>query len=88
MSLSINDLVLLDVDEEDINWDSQPSQEAFGTQLYRVQKMSVSPEITLRHHTVSITDTKAGLVRLTSPKTWNFIKVKIDPIGRLTPSND
>ena len=91
MSLSINDLVLLDVDEETLDWKSQPSQEAFGTQLYRVQKMSVSPEITFRHHTVAILvdddGNNPGRV-IKNPNTLIGIKVKVSPLGKISPSHD
>lgn len=90
MSLSINDLVLLDVDEETIDWNEAPSQESLGTQLYRVQKLTAS-QMTFRHHTVAILvddeGNNPGRV-LKTPNSLNGIKVKIDPLGRLSPSHD
>ena len=89
MSLSINDLVLLDVDEETIDWNDAPSQESFGTQLYRVQKMDVNGIITLRHHSVAILVDEEGNNpgrAIKMPNTLNGIKVTIDPIGKLSPS--
>ena len=91
MSLLINDLVLLDVDKETIDWNDSPSQESFGTQLYRVQKMDVNGIITLRHHTVAILvdddGNNPGRVNKV-PNSLKGIKVTIDSIGKLSPSYD
>lgn len=86
MSLSINEMILMDVNENDIDWNDPPSAEALGTQLYRVQKMTTTGTITFRHHTVSLTDSPIGLVFKT-PNTLRGIKVLIDSTGTIGPTN-
>ncbi len=84
MSLAINELILLDVNEDDIDWEDPPEVRGFGAQLYRVQKMDVNGNIIFRHHTVSTVTDSIGYFR----KTYNSfagLKVTIDSIGRLSP---
>jgi CRISPR-associated endonuclease Csn1 len=85
MSLMINELLLLDVEPELIDWDNPPTSADLGSQLFRVQKMSVTGIITLRHHTVSLTGESDPGVERRSPNTLRGIKVRINPLGRLSP---
>ncbi|MFC1583651.1 type II CRISPR RNA-guided endonuclease Cas9 [Candidatus Neomarinimicrobiota bacterium] len=91
MSLTRNDMVLVDVGDEDIDWTRQDFAEAVSGQLYRVQKLIADGRIILRHHTVAMLKdeqgNEPGLLRK-SISTLAGIKVKIDPFGRIKPAYD
>ncbi len=84
MSLSINELVLIDVNESDVNWNNPPSNAALGTQLYRIQKMDINGTIQFCHHTVSIADYGVGKLKKTF-NSFNGIKVTCDELGNIQP---
>ena len=84
ISLGINDLVLMDITKDDIDWNNPPSNRDLGTQLFRVQKMDVNGIIDFSHHTVSIADYSVGKMR----KNYNSflgIKVKCNELGNIMP---
>ena len=83
MSLAINELVLLDVEENDIDWDKPITNEALSTQLFRLQKMDINGILTFRYHTVSITSDDTGRV-IKNANTLKGIKVKLDKLGMLS----
>lgn len=88
MSLAINELILLDVEAELIDWLNPPQADILSGQLFRIQKMSVTGTITLRHHTAVLTGEGAPGVERRSPNTLEGIKVTIDSIGNLKPVYD
>ena len=53
MSLSINEMVLLDIDENTIDWDDPKRAEQVSDSLFRVQKIDINERIILRHHIVA-----------------------------------
>ncbi len=82
MSLSANEMILLDEknDETDI---SKLSMDELTNQLYRVQKITVTKIITLRHHTVTLSgESDPGVVRKI-PNSLQAVKVRINPIGKI-----
>ncbi len=81
MSLAINEMFLLDVTADDLK-DRQLSHDALGTQLYRVQKMDVNKNITLRHHTVAITDSADGR-EIRNVNTIKGNKTELDLLGNV-----
>ncbi len=77
MSLSINDLVKLDVPEN-------------GCDLYRVQLISAIGKrqvITLRAHTAAFLDDNTTRL-ITSPNTLRGRKMSVDPLGNLEAAHD
>lgn len=88
MSLCINELFLLDVEPDMIDWDNPLSPAALGTQLFRVQKMSVINLIELRHHTVSLSGQSDPGVERKTCNSLRGIKVSTDSLGRLSPVDD
>ena len=85
ISLGINELVLLDVGQDDIEWENPPSSKDLGSQLFRVQKVDVNGVLQFCHHTVSITDYHIGKV----VKTFNSFsgtKVSSNELGSIRPS--
>ncbi len=84
MSLAINELILLDVNESDIDWKNPPSSKDLGTQLYRVQKMDVNGAIQFCHHTVSIADYNTGKLAKTY-NSFNGLKILCDELGNIQP---
>ena len=82
MSLSINEMVLLDIDETTIDWDDPKRAEQVSDSLFRVQKMDIKGEITFRHHIAAgLKNNKERIIK--NPNTLKCIKVTIDPIGRI-----
>jgi len=87
-SLSIDEMVLLEIAESDINWEN-PDNKKLSPHLYRVQKISDS--ITFRHHLVSKLKNDAGeeVGRETrTPSIFNGIKCYIDRLGKICKAND
>ncbi|MCD6556629.1 MAG: hypothetical protein J7K64_05485 [Bacteroidales bacterium] len=84
-SLEINDMFLLGINEDDINWEN-PNHAYLTKHVYRVQKVS-SSYYTFRHHLASTLDNSKQEINLQSFKAWkeaNPIKVKIDILGRIS----
>lgn len=87
-TLHINDIFLLGLNEEDINWEN-PNNELMKEHLYRVQKTSkkVSAfEFFFRHGVASSLDNPSQGISIQSFKKWNEfnpIKVKISVSGKL-----
>lgn len=91
MSLSINELVLIGFNENDIDWNNPPDSTVLSSHLYRVQKMDVNNILTFRHHIVSIVKDKNGLEpgRLfRMPGSLKAIKVRVDSLGNIRKYND
>ena len=87
-SLAINELVLLDVEENQIDWQN-PDHLALSPRLYRVQKISSS--ITFRHHLTSVLqdeDKKEIGRQIKTPNSFKGIKITIDRLGRIRKAND
>ena len=85
MSLGINELVLMDVEKDDIDWNDPPSNKDLGTQLFRVQKTIVDGRVQFAHHTVSVADADVGK----HSKTYNSfsgIKVVCNELGEIRPA--
>lgn len=85
MSLAINELLLLDVEKDKIDWDKPLPNQALSTQLFRLQKMDVNGVLTFRHHTVSITNDDTGRI-IKNSNTLKGIKVNINSLGFITPA--
>ncbi|QWR78777.1 type II CRISPR RNA-guided endonuclease Cas9 [Candidatus Magnetomonas plexicatena] len=83
-SLSINEMFLLDVDENEFSLDPQNYKE-LSKKLYRVQKISSSTQITIRRHFEATLDEKTPCPY---PNTLKGIKVVVDRLGRITKAND
>ena len=86
MSLSINEMVLLDIDENTIDWNDPKPAKRVSDSLFRVQKMNIKKEITFRHHIVARLKDDNGIEQGRVIKTSNTlkgVKVAIDPIGRI-----
>ncbi len=87
-SLAINEMVLLDVDEDKIDW-KNPDYLALSSHLYRVQ--IISNQITLRHHLVARLKNdegkEPGVFRPTLAS-FKGIKITIDRLGRIRKAND
>jgi CRISPR-associated endonuclease Csn1 len=82
-SLQINDLFLLRINEDDINWQNK---ELISKYLYRVQKLS-SVYYNFRHHLASTLNNPNDERVIQSFKAWkelNPIKVKIDILGNIS----
>jgi len=91
MSLSIDEMVIMDVNENEIDWNDTNLAFIYFDKLYRVQKMDINKIITFRKHTTARlqNDNKVEIGRLfKNPNTLKAIKVKIDPIGRIRPAYD
>ncbi|MCH7783338.1 hypothetical protein IID62_09765 [candidate division KSB1 bacterium] len=91
MTLSINELMLIYVDEEKIIWNNPCFAEVYSQYLYRVQKMDVSKKITFRHHlTARLKDDNGMEVGriMKMPNTLIGIKIKINPLGRISKADD
>lgn len=91
MSLSINELVLLDINASEIDWNSNVFIKKYGENIYRVQKISQNKQITFRKHYVAKLKNDEGIdigVKRFQPSTLIGIKIKIDPIGRIIPAHD
>jgi len=83
-TLHINDMFLLGLNEEELNWDDL-DYEILKEHLYRVQKLS-SGDYTFRFHKASNIDNKFEEVRVRNPKgliILNLIKVKISVSGKI-----
>ncbi len=81
MSLSINEMVLLDIDENTIDWNDPKPAKRISDSLFRVQKMDINERIWFRRHIVARLEDDNGIVK--KPNTLKGIKVAIDPIGRI-----
>lgn len=87
-TLHINDMFLLGLKEEEINWET-PDYELLKEHLYRVQKTSRKEkafEFFFRHSLASSLDNPAQGVSVQSFKKWNEynpIKVKISVSGKI-----
>jgi len=88
-SLETNDMFLLGINEDDINW-KNPNHAYLSKHIFRVQKFSksqVSFAFVFRHHLASTLDNSKQEINLQSFKAWkeaNPIKVKIDILGRIS----
>jgi CRISPR-associated endonuclease Csn1 len=83
-TLQINDLFILGVNEDIINW-NEPNQKFLSDHLYRVQKLSTF-YYTFRKHVASSLDNKDEEKSIRSFKGWKEltpIKVKISPTGKI-----
>ena len=86
-SLAINEMVLLDVDESQVDWEN-PDYKGLSKHLYRVQKLSIMNNINymfFRHHREAILDNKAIAKTVGS---FKGIKVRIDRLGRIYKAHD
>jgi CRISPR-associated endonuclease Csn1 len=84
-TLQINDMFLLGLDEEDINWEDERLHYLLSPYLYRVQKLS-SCYYTFRHHKASTIDNASDEKPIRSMKAWvqiSPIKVQITTTGQL-----
>lgn len=87
-SLAINEMVLLDADENRIDW-KNPDRLTLSPRLYRVQKISNS--VTFRHHLTSVLTNDEGEKighEQRAPNTFKGIKVQIDRLGRIRKAHD
>lgn len=87
-SLAINEIVLLDMEENRIDWHN-PDHLALGPHLYRVQ--IISNRITFRHHRTSVLqdeDKKEIGRQIKTPNTFKGMKVTIDRLGRIRKAHD
>ncbi len=87
-SLAINEMVLLDIDKNQIDW-QDPDHMALNSHLYRVQKISDS--ITFRHHlTAILKDDQQKEIGMQSktPNSYKGIKITLDRLGRIHKAND
>jgi len=88
-SLQKNDMFLLGINEEDINW-AKPNHAYLTKHVFRVQKFSKkqkSFEFNFRHHLASTLNNPKQEVSIASFKKWNIynpIKIKIDILGRIS----
>jgi CRISPR-associated endonuclease Csn1 len=73
-SLAINDMVLM-------------KNKAGEMGLYRIQKMDANKMVRFRHHTASKIDRKETYIDKTA-HLFEGYKVSVDPLGRISPSND
>ena len=85
ISLGINELVLLDVGQNDIDWVNPPSSKDLGSQLFRVQKIDVNGKLLFCHHTVSVPDYHIGKVAKNF-NSFSGIKVSSNELGSIMPS--
>ncbi|MDX5438506.1 MAG: hypothetical protein LPK03_14985, partial [Pontibacter sp.] len=84
-TLQINDMFLLGIAKEEINWNDQNLYQQLSPYLYRVQKLSLG-DYNFRTHKASTIDNISEGVRIRSMKAWeqaNPIKVQITPTGQL-----
>ncbi|MBW6482238.1 MAG: type II CRISPR RNA-guided endonuclease Cas9 [Vicingaceae bacterium] len=86
-TLHINDMFLLGLNEEDINWE-KPNYELLKEHLYRVQKLTSGDYFFRKHKSSTITDDDYKQIRgfgegKTGWVTHNPIKVKITPTGKI-----
>ncbi len=88
MSLAINEMVLLDKEEQDVDWNN-PDLTVLSENLYRVQK--ISNQITFRHHLLAILKDEEGKelgVQRPTHSSFKGIKVRVDRIGRIFKAHD
>ena len=91
MSLSKDELVLMDYDQQDINWSNPPSQIELSKKLYKVRKMTSTGKtivITFTYHIASNVNADADpapLVLRKVPNALKALKVIITPTGRIEP---
>lgn len=86
-TLHINDMFLLGVNDEEINWDN-PDYDDLGERLYRVQKLTSGDYFFRKHKSSTVTDDDYKQIRgFGEGKTgWNTfipIKVKISVSGKV-----
>ena len=87
-SLAINEMVLLGMKEDQIDWEN-PDRSKLKDNLYRVQK--ISNDITFRHHLYSILKNDNGIEvgrAIKQPSGFKGIKVRIDRLGRIHKAHD
>jgi CRISPR-associated endonuclease Csn1 len=87
-TLHINDLFLLGLKEEDINW-VNPDYEILKEHLYRVQKLTSGDYFFRKHKSSTITDNDYKQIRgfgygKTGWYTFNPIKIKISVTGKIS----
>ena len=88
MTLSINEMVLVGDGIDEIDWSDPPNADKLATHLYRIQKMDINKNITLRKAEVAVLKNENGNepgVLRKSAKTLRGTKVKIDKLNRITP---
>ncbi len=84
VSLQINDMFLIGINENEINWEN-PDYAGLSKYLYRVQKIS-SKNYVFRHHLASTLNNSEQYFNIggaNSFKTHNPIKVKINNLGEI-----
>lgn len=84
-TLQVNDMFLLGLDENKINWDN-PDYKLLSKHLYRVQKIS-KMNYMFRHHLASTLNRKEQEVNVRSLRSLNElkpVKVKISPTGEIS----
>ncbi len=86
-TLHINDIFLLGVSEDEINWEN-PDYEVLKENLYRVQKLTSGDYFFRKHKSSTITDNDYKQIRgfgegKTGWFTFNPIKVKISVSGKI-----
>ena len=86
-TLHINDMFLLGLNEDEINWES-PDYEVLKEQLYRVQKLTSGDFFFRKHKSSTVTDDDYKQIRgfgegKTGWFTFNPIKVKISVSGKI-----
>ena len=84
-TLQINDMFLMGINEDSINWNDLNFHSNLSPYLYRVQKLSLG-DYNFRLHIASTIENASEGVRIRSMKAWelaNPIKVKISPTGIL-----
>jgi CRISPR-associated endonuclease Csn1 len=87
-TLHINDMFLLGLDEDEINWDN-PNYEILRDNLYRVQKLTSGDYFFRKHKSSTVTDDDYKQIRgfgegKTGWFTFNPIKVKISVSGKIS----
>ncbi|WP_439882024.1 type II CRISPR RNA-guided endonuclease Cas9 [Pontibacter sp. MBLB2868] len=84
-TLQINDMFLLGLADEEVNWNDSNLHQLLNSYLYRVQKLSMG-DYNFRIHKASTIEYDSEGIRIRSMKAWEQatpIKVKITPTGQL-----
>ncbi|MCE9538243.1 MAG: type II CRISPR RNA-guided endonuclease Cas9 [Bacteroidetes bacterium] len=88
-TLSINDMFIVGLKDEDIDWKS--NARVISKYLYRVQKTSTTGyNVVFRHHLASNIDNPKqmiGIASMTAYKQLNPVKIKISPSGKIKKIN-
>ena len=88
MALSKKDMILLDIDENEIDW-NKPNYSILSNHLYTVRKLSVTGNTKVivftlhKEANVNADRDKAPFVQRKTPNSLNGIKVKISPTGKI-----